>query len=1768
MQDTFLAESSKPFQRHKRKHDLAPPFSRSIIWATAVLLCFAAALHYAKGQGLTHFVQQSDKSVTIDYFPAHVSATSNERDALMESVALALPPGARAIVTVLETEFEKQSAGKGLVSSPSMTTPPARMRARDTFRYQEYAEIEIEPGLFDGKGKLIARYGRIRLRVDFIGGDVSRGKYIADPHLEQTYRLLFANYEQGKSWRIYLSAERQSLQRVRAGTDFRGKLKTAQRGIQAVPFEKLALAVPTLSGALISQIQLHYKGEEISYYAKSDNNLFDTGDTLYFYGMPLKDATGIADEYSDTSVYWISVSSLNARTVPAAPTPPAVPPAETLFAYHEKNILEQDLMYHPGNTSPENNHTDKMPGEGWYWRSMNAGAQFSIPFTTLNKVSAASDSVRLTFRFNSTVKSFNPIDHKVEVQLNGHKADTIEFKGYQQIEALVSAPSSWLNEGANTILLRSLTTATSVNQFLVDRVIVEYPRSFVALNGSIEFVPQYSGTRRAFTLPISGFPDSTIFAAELDSLGGMTRLLNGNATQAGELFTYTISDTVTSGRRHVISSRAGLRDSAIALPYTYAGILSSSHQADYLVITSTELLGAAQALADYRREKGIGSTAVINVQDIYDELSYGHYAPPALKQFLEQVDYSWAAPAPAYVVLLGDASWDHRNRLGVVSRNFVPTYGYPVSDNRLVTKPSQPYLPQKFVGRLPFSSNDTALAFVQAMRQYEQEPLGPWNKRFLFMAFGWDSTESARFSGFWQNVGAQYISPSPLGSNVSILSRTSTSVVDFDKIQEGKELVNEGGIWISYYGHAASELWGNGISQAHQLKNKYGRRHVISDISCGTARFAEPNFISFGERFFPAGDGAGIAYMGSSALGYESPLRVIGEALFRAVGPDSMRRIGQIHHAGLARLWANGTGSLTNQFTLDQFVLLGDPALAIAIPQTPDYLLTADSVFTTPAQPSEGDSTVVLNIPLYNWGTRGRDSVTLEVKHTPPGETQTTHQFKIAPFSYHTVAQFVIRQSLGAGIHSFALSVNPEQSTPEYSYTNNSGTYSFLAASQRMLKIYPQYFAGMHRDSVRFIFQNPGSGSAAGDAVIVEIDTADGFTAPVASIRIPFSQTGAATTVHVPPGTLAPNTTYHWRARIENVQDTRQSYSGIFTTTPTALFWSQQTQKSLSSNAMENLMPTQYGWRLLDRLMIIEAFSAGFQDGVRASVTVDGVDISSGFADRGYNVAVLNEENGNLESFGAFNIYMDPPFDSTKAEPLIAFMDTIPQGRIVVVAIADEGWVNKTEAVCKQMESIGSAQIRTVQWRDSWAIIGYKGAPIGSVPEKRTARGTGPVSIADTVLIAPRTGLMSAGVVGPADGWRSMTMQIDSLSADKNIAIQIERRHKKGFIDTVQVAAASAIDLSALLSDSVQTIIPSALFSVSEKGTSPYFGGWSVTADEPYELAIDRRRSVTVRDSAKEGYPVAIGYAVSNIGVTHAPSATLLMIRKSSPDDTLASITVPALPADSVFAGQITVPTLGIRGNWQVEYYLSTSETRTEQYTENNLHRTSFAVLTDSAAASDVPPYTLTFDGKAIWEGDYVSARPRIEIQFSDTIPSRFMSPSTVRLELNGRQVQLGGDADSLLAVTTSGSGAEEARITYIPRLGNGMHTLAMNVATGLSPAEVELFEIRFRSESGSMLRDVAAYPNPFRDRTYFTFNAVGAELPESVQLKIFTISGRLIKTIAISGAEVGFGFNRFEWDGRDDDGDEVANGIYFYKLIVKYKETTTEEIFKLARVR
>jgi hypothetical protein len=133
--------------------------------------------------------------------------------------------------------------------------------------------------------------------------------------------------------------------------------------------------------------------------------------------------------------------------------------------------------------------------------------------------------------------------------------------------------------------------------------------------------------------------------------------------------------------------------------------------------------------------------------------------------------------------------------------------------------------------------------------------------------------------------------------------------------------------------------------------------------------------------------------------------------------------------------------------------------------------------------------------------------------------------------------------------------------------------------------------------------------------------------------------------------------------------------------------------------------------------------------------------------------------------------------------------------------------------------------------------------------------------------------------------------------------------------------------------------------------------------------------------------------------------------------------------------------------------------------------------------------------------------------------------------------------------------------------LANGRNTVRVRAWDSYNNSAQS--ETYFEVASSGQLRlfDVLNYPNPFKNETSFTFrhNQNGTV---HAKVKVYTLAGRTVRTLET--ASDGGSFVRIPWDGRDEDGDSMANGVYLYKVIVQTEDGkfTSEALGKLSIVR
>ena len=277
------------------------------------------------------------------------------------------------------------------------------------------------------------------------------------------------------------------------------------------------------------------------------------------------------------------------------------------------------------------------------------------------------------------------------------------------------------------------------------------------------------------------------------------------------------------------------------------------------------------------------------------------------------------------------------------------------------------------------------------------------------------------------------------------------------------------------------------------------------------------------------------------------------------------------------------------------------------------------------------------------------------------------------------------------------------------------------------------------------------------------------------------------------------------------------------------------------------------------------------------------------------------------------------------------------------------------------------------------------------------------------------------------------------------------------------------------------------------------------------------------------------------------------------------------LPIENTLSIPIRIGTGGLGGAYRLVVDINPNQDQPELYHFNNLLVRNFFVKTDERN----PLLDVSFDGVHILDGDLISPKPQVVITLKDD--NRFLalqdtSTFTIALEApNGVVREIAWNDPQVQFFPADGSQLPKknlARLEWQPIFTqDGDYKLLVNGrdATGNNAAKLD-YTVRFKVITRSTLSNLLNYPNPFSTSTCFVYTMTGAETPTQFKVQIMTVSGKVVREIL--GAEfgpllTGTHQSNFCWDGRDTYGDQLANGVYLYRVVAKKADGSDFEFFE-----
>ena len=210
-----------------------------------------------------------------------------------------------------------------------------------------------------------------------------------------------------------------------------------------------------------------------------------------------------------------------------------------------------------------------------------------------------------------------------------------------------------------------------------------------------------------------------------------------------------------------------------------------------------------------------------------------------------------------------------------------------------------------------------------------------------------------------------------------------------------------------------------------------------------------------------------------------------------------------------------------------------------------------------------------------------------------------------------------------------------------------------------------------------------------------------------------------------------------------------------------------------------------------------------------------------------------------------------------------------------------------------------------------------------------------------------------------------------------------------------------------------------------------------------------------------------------------------------------------------------------------------------------------------------IPEIEINFDGKRINDQNFVGAYPTISFIFNDE--------NGINLSDEGFKFWIDDEPISfdLLNKGDTLQNTNNVNCSYRSDLESGTHYLKIKIEDAAKNKNENEYE--FTIFKNLKIMDYGNYPNPFQTRTWFVFETT--KDVEEFKINIYSSSGRKIRTIDDTNIfenkeMIESGYHEVSWDGKDDFGDDISNGVYYYKMIAKTNNKTVSCKGVIAKVK
>lgn len=1610
------------------------------------------------------------------------------------------------------------------------------------------------------------------------------------------------------------------------------KFPIVENGIYRIDFEDLNNPDFPLATVDPQHISIFGRGKEIPLYIQGENDgKFDSTDYIEFYaqrndgwldsnlyGTAKKQPNPYYSLITDTAFYFITIQQSPGKRF-------AIENNNDFSSYFETNyVLKKQVEYHTdfyyeGEIFTQgNSDVEYVSTEGYMDNSVTAGNTRTTNMQVSNVYTQGpAAEFEIAIAGQSDYGGLLNGDHHLLVEFLGKSIDTI-FDGFKllKLQELVS-PANISNRNSLKITsIDDLGSFSDRSALAYSKLI--YPHTLDLENSAyFEFYLDDNLSQTAYTFNPQNF----------NSVGEpiLYDLSNNKRIKFYNTFSGYKAVVPNGGRKKCVmfSSSAVKTVGKIELATEngfFTDYSSLAQDSAYLMLYHPSLLQEVNNYAAYRNNTG-QNVVKVNVQELYDQFAYGIKKHPlAIRNFLKMTLNEWSSD-PQYLVLGGKSisATNHRRNSANYAANLVPTMGNPPSDNLfsagLGNTKFEAAIP---TGRIAAQNNQELRAYLNKVFEYENANRAIWMKRAMHFAGGSNAQQSNQFLAFLNNYKKIY-EDSLQGGKVFTFQKTQSIPIQTTLSDSIRSLVNQGVSLMTFFGHA-SNTGGFDISidEASKFNNK-GKYPTILANSCFSGNVHQPDAMSTSEEFVLEPNKGTIAFIASVNLSLPYFLNQYSKAFYENMSRDlygkSMSRIMQ---QTVKDIQDNSHDKNLKSLCLEMS-LHGDPALSFYSFPKPDYQINVQSISFNPRELSTEMDSFTVAVQIMNTGKAVSDSLLVELRRKYPDGTiqDSVYSKLIAAVKFSSTVDFTmpIDQLNGIGNNKFIVLLDPINELDELSESNNRAEVEKQIRAGSIVPIYPYRFSVVPSQSVT-LKASTVFALEANREYVFELDTNASFSSPFKLSHKVQSVGGVVEWQPTILQNMSDSAVYFWRvSKVPSVNEKHLWKQSSFQFIPGVTGWAQDHFDQLKENSLLFLKAneSQSEFVFVENVKELKVVTLGNPSiaqltRVRYQIDSDVRERSGCTTIPAFFIAVLDSlsfESWETPYFGKnpnhhfgqanFDNYCGTNrqrpekyfvFRTNNAAQMQAMQDflnnEIPNGNHIVIY----NWFDinfdtlrvNYPGVLQSIKNLGADSILNIPSGHPFIVYAQKGKPDSAVTMIGNSENA-ELELNKILRTSSYFGSMSSVNIGPATSWNEIEWVYETNNPEDSVYVQVKGIKQNGEEDLLfeMNSSETTKDISNRISASIYPQLKMQFHSIDTAlHSAPQLDRWQVSYSPLPDAALNLSHQFSInQDTLQEGELLKLSIAVENVTNIDMDS---LLISYSILDaqQNKKNISYPRqapLPANSVFVSSIEIPTLGLSGENSILLEVNPNQDQPEQFHFNNLAQVDFFVKNDHQN----PLLDVTFDGRHILNGEIVSAKPEILIQLEDN--SEFLalddtSDFSVYLTVPGQPERLLNFSDKLLFIPGK-LPDNKAQVIYRPEFKvDGKYTLRVwaNDKSGNASGEND-YIIEFEIVTKSSITNVVNYPNPFTTSTRFVFTLTGSKLPDDMQIQIMTITGKVVKEISMAELgqiRIGNNISDYAWDGTDQFGDRLANGVYLYRIRTKmdgysieHRETASDQFFK-----